>query len=489
MPNLNPNSTNYRHSFEPNTNDLTMAMDYTEDGKPAIRVLSNIQGDITIEGGVTIPGRVKVENSTGTTLAINDNNGSITVDGTVNIGTMPSITITDNFSEYTSKKRLKVSTYETQFFNTFQFGKETDVWDEAVTTGGTAYHDATVSGVIMQVNSTVGAEVIRQTRNVMKYIPGRSSELSFAVRLETPVLGVRRRFGLFDEKNGFYFEDGGVGNYYCWVRNFNGASGPTLTRIPREQWNGDRLDGQGISGITANPLAQQLVVFDYEWYGAGTVVIKFVIDGIARTIHTFYHANRINTVWCATPFLPIRLELTNVTGAVGTHRMFQGSNSLISEGVEGKLGIAENITTDITGKSLGSPNIFRPMLSIRLKSTALSGIVLPAYFQAVSLSNANIFYKIIYNAVLTGAAWTDMPDENSFTQYDQSATACTGGRDIDSGFVSVNAQGLKIELDQNTRYQLGRGSLGTVSDTLTLAMASPTNNATAAGTMTWIEQR
>jgi hypothetical protein len=169
--------------------------------------------------------------------------------------------------------------------------------------------------------------------------------------------------------------------------------------------------------------------------------------------------------------------------------MFQGSNSLISEGTVGKLGIAQNITTTITGVSLGSPNVFRPVLSIRLKPTALSGIVLPAYFQAISLSNANVFYKLVYNAVLTNANFVNMPDANSFTQYDESATAYTGGVDIDSGFVSVNAQGLKIELDQNTRYQIGRGSLGTVSDTLTLAMASPTNNATAAGSMTWIEQR
>jgi hypothetical protein len=100
-----------------------------------------------------------------------------------------------------------------------------------------------------------------------------------------------------------------------------------------------------------------------------------------------------------------------------------------------------------------------------------------------------VFYKLVVNAELTGANFVNMPDANSFTQYDETATAYTGGTNIDSGFVSVNAQGLQIELNQDTRYQLGRGSLGTVSDTLTLAMASPTNNATAAGTMTWIEQR
>jgi hypothetical protein len=431
---LNPNSTNYFHSYEPNTNDLTMAMDYDRTGRPIIRV-------------------------------------------------------TDAVADHTSKNRIKVSPFETVFFNTFQYGKETDVWDEATTTGGSAVFDPDVSGVVMAVDGTLGAEVIRQTKSVMRYIPGRSSELSFAIRLESPVTGIRRRFGLFDENNGAFFEDGGDGNYYCCIRNKNGPSGPTLIRVPREQWNGDKLDGLGISGIVADPDAQQLVDIEYEWYGAGEVSFKFVIDGHAHVIHTFYHANRINTVWCATPFLPIRVEITNVLGTAGVHKIYQGSNSLISEGEVGKLGIAQNFTTTITGKSLGSPNTFRPVLSIRLKTSSLTGVVLPTFFQAISLSNASVFYKLVLNAELTDASFTDMPDPNSFTQYDQSATAYTGGTDLDSGYVSSDSQGLKITLDGDTRFQIGRNSMGTVSDILTLVMASPTNNATAVGSMTWIEQR
>src|SRR6056300_1504488 len=38
MPNLNPNSTNYVHSYEPNTNDLVHAMEYDGGGKPVLRV-------------------------------------------------------------------------------------------------------------------------------------------------------------------------------------------------------------------------------------------------------------------------------------------------------------------------------------------------------------------------------------------------------------------------------------------------------------------
>lgn len=120
-----------------------MAMDYDVNGKPAIRVLSNIQGDITIDGDVNIPGIVTVTNTdddplfTHThiydendaeytaanpftidgTVTIQDGGGSIsiddggnvitvdgtvavsnfpatqTVDGTVNIGTMPEVEI------------------------------------------------------------------------------------------------------------------------------------------------------------------------------------------------------------------------------------------------------------------------------------------------------------------------------------------------------------------------------------------------------------
>ena len=54
----------------------------------------------------------------------------------------------------------------------------------------------------MSVGSTAGDKVIRQTRQVMRYIPGRVSLVSFAIRLETPVAGVRRRFGVFDGNNG-----------------------------------------------------------------------------------------------------------------------------------------------------------------------------------------------------------------------------------------------------------------------------------------------
>jgi len=52
MPNLNPNSTNYVHSSEPNTNDLVQAMDYNSVGQPVIRTVGgDIYNSINLPAG------------------------------------------------------------------------------------------------------------------------------------------------------------------------------------------------------------------------------------------------------------------------------------------------------------------------------------------------------------------------------------------------------------------------------------------------------
>lgn len=158
MPNLNPNSTNYVHSHEPNTNDLVQAMTYDPYGRPVLR-------------------------------------------------------IDDTTKQHTSKNRVKISSYEVIGFNTFQYTKDTDVWDEAVT--GTASSTVnTYFGMLeMTVGGNAGDQIVRQTRRVVRYVPGRQNEVSMSVIFGTPTPGIRRRFGLFNDTDGAYFEDGGDGTY------------------------------------------------------------------------------------------------------------------------------------------------------------------------------------------------------------------------------------------------------------------------------------
>lgn len=393
---------------------------------------------------------------------------------------------TDWRPQFSNNNRLKVAPYQTVFFNTFQYGKETDVWDEGVVGVGTATHNVNASNVILQVGSTAGSKVIRQTKQVMRYIPGRSATLAFAIRLEQPKVGIRRRFGLFDEYNGAFFEDDG--GTYSYVIRSTTTGITTETRVTRENWNGEKFDGNGWTGVTADPTKQQMISINYEWYGAGLVQFNWLMKNETIHSHTFDNANTANTVWCGTPFLPIRVEIENITGVAGTHYLYQGSNSLIQEGEPEKLGTLLSISNPITGTTMTASNTFYPIISLRLKSNNLTGIMLLRSLQASTNDNTNVYWRLIENATLTGASWVNHPDPNSFLQYDITATALSGGTNLLNGFV-VGGGSQLIEVDSKAAIQLGRSGIGTISDTYTLACASPNTNKSALAVLNWIEQR
>ena len=118
----------------------------------------------------------------------------------------------------------------------------------------------------------------------------------------------------------------------------------------------------------------------------------------------------------------------------------------------------------------------------------VDGIGLQSYLERIN----NYENEEQFNATVTQGTWTDMPGGNSFAQYLESpatgTTALTDGTVLDTGMI-INGIGNKIELNKDTVYQIGRSSLGTVSDTLTLAIAASGANKSAIASMTWIEQR
>lgn len=433
MANLNENSTNYFHSYEPNTNDLTMAMDYDPYGNPIIRVDNTTQ-------------------------------------------------------QHTAKNRLKVSNQELQYFNTFQYGRDTNIWDESTTNGASLTFDQYLGMVKMSVTGQQGSQAIQQSKRVIRYIPGRQNELSFSVIFTTPALGIRRRIGLFDETGGFYFEDGGDGNYYCVLRRTT-AQGVVETRVARQDWNVDPLDGTGQSGYIGDPNAVQMVTFEYDWYGAGQVEVNWIIKNNKYPIHQFDTGNIEPHTWTSTPFLPVRKEITNVTGAAGTHSMYVGSTSIYAESETSIIGRESNASSPITGTSTGNTaNVFVPVLSIRLKSDRLRGVVLPIDFQAATLDNTAIFYRLVSNPVLTGASWVSAGAE-SFVEYDISATAQSNGTILKTGYLSSSNQGDIIKFDRQVNTQLARNNLGTTSEILSIEIASTQANKAAFASINWIEIR
>jgi hypothetical protein len=532
----NPNSTVYEHPDEPNLLNVHKAMDYLPNGDPALRVLSNIQGDITITGDVTIPGTVTVTSTpedpihthvteVGTSgildvpympiggtvtvnqpVAVTDNNGSLTVDGTVNIGTMPEVEIkndagnpipisgnvnatltgtsavtlgaaaTDAFG------RLRVSNPYTLFDGGLRYFDNTYKWDQVDSGSVSSSFLPNESSILM--NATGAGSAIRQTKQVFSYQPGKSLLVLLTFVMNTPTAGVTQRAGYFGAENGVYFEVAGTTKNLVIRKSTSGSVDDTTEKFPQSLWNGDKLDGTGASGITLDVTKAQIFWTDIEWLGVGTVRCGFVVNGQFIVCHSFHHANILNKVYMTSATLPLRYELIS-TGPAAAMRAI--CSTVISEGGYANRSQSRAIGTALTGKDL-SNTAYRPLVCLRMKSTALDSIVVPTAFDVYGLQQAAFVYRIILNPTLTNADWTSAGTDST-VEYDISATALSGGKVITQGIFVGSNKGGSAQVSNNEvdfSQQLGRTIAG-VSDIWCLAAIATTNNDDAVGVVNWQE--
>ena len=85
-------------------------------------------------------------------------------------------------------------------------------------------------------------------------------------------------------------------------------------KVPQSQFNIDRLDGTGPSGMVLNLSKMQMFYIDYAWYGAGA--IRFGVKdefGEVIYVHRMTHANVKTSAYMRSGNLPARYEAANDT--------------------------------------------------------------------------------------------------------------------------------------------------------------------------------
>jgi len=399
----------------------------------------------------------------------------------------PVLTVDDDTVQHTSTNRRKVSTKELIFFNTAQYDTTGAVWDQETTGGGTVTFDELEAATVLSVDNTPGSEAVIQTRKIIPYVPSRQNEMIIGVRLGSArAPGIRRRVGLFDEEHGIYFENNGD-EYYCVLRRQT-LTGTEELRVERADWTIDKLDGLGPSGITADPLTQQVFVIEYEWHGSGQVEFSWLINNNKIPIHQFNTANVLDYPYMDTPFLPLRAECTNMSATDVGSELYVNSFAVSSESESVNVGAEKNAATPIIGRTASAANTFYPILSVRLRDDRLHGVADLTDFQAATLDNTSIFYQIILNPVLTGASWVTAQPEN-FVEYDVSATSYTNGEVIKTGYLGAEQQGQLFRITRDTLNQLGRQNMGATSDIVTVAIATTGANKQVFASINWLEVR
>ena len=391
----------------------------------------------------------------------------------------------DGSTAYDAFGRLRVSNPLT-IFDSANIMSKNSLFDESLTGSGTVTYTSNKSTVNLNVTTASGDKVIRQSKRVMSYQPGKSLLILNTFVMNAQEANLEQRVGTFDANNGIFFEDTGTG--YQIVRRSYTSGSSVDDPILQSAWNGDKLDGTGASGYDLDPTKATILFTDYEWLGMGSVRVGFVIDGKFITAHTFLNANSLDTVYMQTANLPIRYEIETTGTISGAAVLQQVCSTCIIEGGYPPSGLRQSIgTASLGGVNLTTAGTFYNLATIRLKSSRPYAVVIPIDVAASAISNSDFEVKLIRNATpSTAFSYTSYSDN---VEYDLTGTkTITGGTIIGQAYLSgKGANSLRFAQDGfNFDYQLGQTIAG-VSDTITLCAKGASNGDDICGTLKWVD--
>jgi hypothetical protein len=294
------------------------------------------------------------------------------------------LTVSYNNDDFTldSFERLRVS--EPRIAFEFTFGPQlvsgaTTIWEATAVASGTTALTANLYGQDLSSLLTNGSGYWIQSYNHVKYAPGISSMLRFTFNFNELVTNVRQRVGSFTDQgtfpsnsgDGFYLE--ADGQALSFVRRYmtTGAAGAE-ERVLQANWNKDKMNGTGASGITLDWTKAQHLVVEYQWLGVGTIRFGFETGtGGVVWAHEMVSVNGLTQSWSRTGSLPVRAEIYN-TGITAQ----AGKLTLINVVVLQEGDVADfrgwkyfGGNSGATGKLGGTAAALYPVLSLRAAST------------------------------------------------------------------------------------------------------------------------
>ena len=460
-------------------------------GNVSITQLPAITGNVNVDN---FPSNIRITDMPGITGNVHVYGGNVnvtqgttpwSVTGNVGLTANTSVTISGFGQSADAFGRLRVSNPFTLFDTQARYYDHGQFSNVNVGTANVVYV-ASQSSYQLNVGSANGDSVIRESKRVFAYQPGKSQLTMDTFCFATPKTNLRQRVGLFGANNGVFFENDGTYNYMV-IRS---QSFGNEERVRQDAWNGDRLNGSGgitnPSNITLYPDRTQIFYADVEWLGVGSVRVGFVINGAYVLCHTFHHANQLgfDRVYMTTATLPIRYEITNTGATSGASMMTQICSTVISEGGYNSFGTTESYGTGTTQKRLSNSGTYYPVVSIRLNAARLDAIVVPRQIDVLSPSVNYYRWALLNNATLTGATFAQT-SQSGTVDIDTAATDTTGGFEIQSGYASSRELTQLSSVDF-FQFQLGRTVQG-VSDVVTLAIAATANNADVLAELGWQE--
>jgi len=278
--------------------------------------------------------------------------------------------------------KLKVSQSQNIYDADFEYGVQPLRWENYIqNTSGQAYivQNPGLGGVSMNIGggNTPGDITIRQSRPYHRYQPGKTMYMASNVNFGSSISGQTQRVGIFDDSNGIFFMQTGLGGplnpgaMYAVIRSDSGSNGVVDQIIPCDQWNGNKNIIYSIDWTKV-----QMIWMEYAWYGAGALRWGIVINGEPWVLHQVGTGNGVVNgtsqikPWSRTGNLPVRYEQRDNGSSAQSLMTHYGVSVLIEGGIDKQRGFTYSYGNNAKtqNRTIPASAVRYPALSFRMRA-------------------------------------------------------------------------------------------------------------------------
>lgn len=378
-----------------------------------------------------------------------------------------------NPARLTASSAYRVTGEVVCFEQGFDTALDTEAWHDGSSGGGALVRNATTSALSVSVGTASAAVARVRSHARPKAAMGRS-RTTIIVASAAAVTSQRKRFGLFDEGNGYFFELNG--ETLSVVRRTNVSGSVVDTAIANANWTGSN----GASTYR-DPSKTHVWEIREIWPNGDA---SFFVDG--QLVHVLSTKGSVIGPSGRTARLPVTVECENLaTTSAGSVELVSATVVIETAPVS-----VRTFSASAVNATVGTSDT--ALLCLRPRATfggaANWGELLCDMLTATckpSVAGESTSFKIIVGATITGGSWTS-PDAASIAESNATASSYTGG--ITAVEIVTDAGLALSEVKEAVRTLRLRGD-GTTPDTLVIAAAAESGTADVRMALSWKEIR
>jgi hypothetical protein len=258
----------------------------------------------------------------------------------------------------------------------------------------------------------------------------------------------------------------------------------TDTWIPQSQWNIDKMDGRGPSGLTLDQTKGNVFEIQHQYLGYG--MMSFALEnsgwGVFQEVHRIENANKVSGPTLINPIMRLFYEATNL-GNTSSLAVYGASAAGFVEGNNGHPRNPDGHGNSKTGVGTTFTNILSIRVRREFQGRLFLGEVLPVFVSWACSGTRPAEAALILNGVIAGEPdWTYENQSLSSVEYDTTGTTVTLGASSKTlaQFALAQASSEQHDISDWKIYLIA-------GDTLTLAVRSSTSTVDATCGVTWID--